>query len=222
MRWILLVAGIALSAAIRVAPVVGEVPSAAPAPDRPPLQIALFGVAVEAHAGYVRVSEVVDLRNPTERPVFEDVALPLPPGARYVTFHEGLQRPRVEADRIVDRLIVRPGTLRVTYAYSVAGVGEIVLDHKWSVPIERVEVLATAPALVRSPRLETVPPVVAEGRTYTRASAHDLRPGTLALTVTGVPAPSRWRAPAAAGTLGSLLVLGLLWAVVRTGRGTNR
>lgn len=222
MTRLLLIAGAILSAAVTSASTAVGASAAAVAPDPAPLQVVLLGIAVDAQPGYVRVSEVVDLHNPTGRTVLEDVAFPLPRGARYVTFHEGLQRPRVEASRIVDRLTMGPGILRIAYAYSVAGIGEVALDRQWSMPIERVEVFATAPAEIRSARLEVAPAVDADGRTYTRASARDLRPGTLALTVIGVPTPRYWPAPAAAGTLAGLLILGLVWTVVRNGRGTNR
>ena len=146
-------------------------------------------------------------------------SFPLPRGARFITFHEGLHQPRVEGDRILDRLIVRPGAHQVAYGYTVAGVGEISLDRQMPLSIERIELFTAAPAEVRSPRVQQEPTVTTEGRTYTRASGRALPAGALTLTVVGVPALGHWLAPAAAGTLAGLLFLGLVWAILSAERG---
>lgn len=188
------------------------------ASDRVSLRAALLGVAVEAYVGYVRVSEVMHLQNPTTRTFLGDVVLPLPQGARYVVFGEGFHQPRAEGARITDRLIVRPGSHQLAYAYSVAGAGEVALDRSISLPVDRLEVFVTAPAEARSPRLQPLPAATEEGRTYTRATGRALPAGDLAMTVLGVPARRWWRAPAAAMLLAGMLVAGLLAATARAGR----
>lgn len=188
------------------------------ASDRVSLRAALLGVAVETYAGYVRVSEVMHLQNPTTRTFLGDVVLALPRGARYIIFGEGFHQPRAEGARITDRLIVRPGAHQLSYAYSVAGAGEVDLDRSISLPVDRLEVFITAPAEARSPRLQPLPAATEEGRTYTRATGRALPAGNLALTVLGVPAHRWWRAPAAAGLLAVVLMVGLVAATARAGR----
>lgn len=179
------------------------------------LRVILLGIAVDVHLGYVRIAEVIHLQNDSPQIFSEAVAFPLPRGARYVTVHEGLRRPSVEGDRIVARLIVPPGSShQVTYAYAVAGEGTIGLDRALPLLVERLEVLVVAPADVRSPRLQSAPIIVREGRTYLRASGHNVPAGSLQMTVVGVPKVKQWPAPAATGGLGGLLGLGLGWAVV--------
>lgn len=187
------------------------------ASDRVPLRISLLGIAVEAQKGYVRVSEAVHLQNAGSQTFLGSVVFPLPPGARYVAFHQGLHQPRVEAGAIVDRLIVRPGTHQVAYGYSVAASGEVDLGRKLLLPVERLELFTTDPAQARSPRLQHATPVTSEGQTYTRATARAVPVGDLALAVIGVPALRLWPAPAAAAALAGLLVLGLAWAALREG-----
>jgi len=182
--------------------------------DRVAPRVALLGMAIDVQPGYVRISEVVHLQNDTSRTFHGNLTFPLPRGARFITFHEGLHRPVVEGDRIVDRLIVRPGSHQATYAYTVAGVGAIVLDRPLPLPIERLEVFTVAPADVRSPRLQSAPTVTREEGVYTRASGRNVPAGLLPMTVVGVPAVRLWPAPAAAGTLAGLLILGLGWAVL--------
>jgi len=182
------------------------------------LRVALLGMAIDVQPGYVRISEVVHLQNGTSQTFLGNIAFPLPRGARFITFHEGLHRPAVQGDRITDRLIVRPGSHQAAYAYTLAGEGEIVLDRQIPLPVERLELFATAPAEVRSPRLEPAPTVTEEGRTYTRASGRSVPAGLLPMTIAGVPAVRLWPAPAAAGTLAALLVVGLGWAVLASGR----
>jgi hypothetical protein len=183
-----------------------------------PLRVLLLGMAVDVQPGHVRISEVVHLQNATTRTFLGDIAFPLPRGARFITFHEGLHRPSVEGDRIADRLIVRPGSHQTAYAYTVAGEGEIVLDRQIPMPVERLEVFATAPADARSPRLQPSPTVTEEGRTYTRASGRSVPAGLLPLTIVGVPGVLLWPARAAAGTLAGLLIVGLGWAALASGR----
>jgi len=186
--------------------------------DRVPLRVALLGMAVDVQPGYVRISEVVHLQNPTSQTFLGPVAFPLPRGARFITFSEGLYQPRVEGAQILDRLIVRPGAHQVAYGYSVAGSGEVALDRRVPLPVERLELFTSAPAEVRSPRLQPLPTVTNEGQTYTRASGRALPPGDLTMSVVGVPAVRTWLAPAAAGTLAGLLIIGLMWAIAREGR----
>lgn len=187
------------------------------ASDRVPLRVSLLGIAVEARAGYVRVSEAVHLQNAGSQTFLGGVVLPLPAGARYVAFHQGLHQPRVEAGAIVDRLIVRPGTHQIAYGYSVAGSGEVDLGRRLPLPVERLELFTTDPAQARSPRLRPSTPVTSEGQTYTRATARAVPVGDLVLAVTGVPAVRLWPAPAAAALLAGLLALGLAWATLREG-----
>ncbi len=187
------------------------------ASDRVPLRVSLLGIAVEARAGYVRVSEAVHLQNAGSQTFLGGVVLPLPVGARYVAFHQGLHQPRVEAGAIVDRLIVRPGTHQIAYGYSVAGSGEVDLGRRLPLPVERLELFTTDPAQARSPRLQHATPVTSEGQTYTRATARAVPAGDLVLAVTGVPAVRLWPAPAAAALLAGLLALGLAWATLREG-----
>ncbi len=183
--------------------------------DHGALRVALLGMAIDVQPGYVRISEVVHLQNDTSQTFLGTLAFPLPRGARFITFHEGLHRPVVEGDRIVDRLIIRPGSAhQAAYAYTVAGVGAIVLDRPLPLPIERLEVFTVAPADVRSPRLQSAPTVTREEGVYTRASGRSVPAGSLQMTVVGVPAVRLWPAPAAAGTLAGLLALGLAWAVL--------
>lgn len=184
---------------------------------RVPLRISLLGIAVEARMGYVRVSEAVHLQNASSQTFLGGVVFPLPQGARYVTFHQGLHQPRVEAGAIVDRLIVRPGTHQVAYGYSVAASGEADLGRRLLLPVERLELFMTDPAEARSPRLQPATPVTSEGQTYTRATARAVPAGDLPLAVTGVPALRLWPAPAAAAALAGLLALGLGWATLREG-----
>jgi hypothetical protein len=178
----------------------------------------LLGMAVEAYPGYVRVSEVVHLQNPEARTFLGDVVLALPRGARYVVFGDGFHQPRAEGARITDRLIVRPGAHQLSYAYSVAGAGEVALDRSLSFPVDRLEVFVAAPAEARSPRLQPLPAATEDGRTYTRATGRALPPGDLAIAVVGVPAHRWWRAPAAAVLLAGVLIVGLLAAAARAGR----
>jgi len=181
-----------------------------------PLRVTLLGLAIDVQAGYVRVSEVVHLRNATSRTLLGDVSFPLPRGARYVTFMDGLHQPRVEGARIVDRLVVRPGEHQLGYAYSVAGGGEIALDRRLVFALERLEVFVSAPAEARAAPLRPLPTVTTdEGQTYTRASGRNVPAGDFAIAVIGVPSPRLWLAPAAAGALAALLIAGLAWAVIR-------
>lgn len=182
---------------------------------RLPLRVGLLGLAVDVREGYVRVSEVVHIQNPTQQTFLGEVILTLPAGARYVTFHEGLHTPRLEGTRITDRLIVRPGGHQVAYAYTVAGGGEVVLDRGVNWPVERLELFVTAPAEARSPRLQPGAAVTSEGRTFTRASGRAIPPGDLTLRVVGVPGARLWGAPVAAGLLAAMLVVGLVWALMR-------
>lgn len=185
------------------------------ASDRVPLRISLLGIAVEARAGYVRVSEAVHLQNAGSQTFLGSVVFPLPPGARYVAFHQGLHQPRLEAGAIVDRLIVRPGTHQVAYGYSVAASGEVDLGRRLPLPVERLEMFTTDPAEALSPRLEHAAPVTSDGQAYTRATARAVPVGDLALAVIGVPALKLWPAPAAAAALAGLLAMGLGWAALR-------
>lgn len=187
------------------------------ASDRVPLMISLLGIAVEARKGYVRVSEAVHLQNAGSQTFLGGVVFPLPQGARYVAFYQGLHQPRVEAGAIVDRLIIRPGTHQIAYGYSVAASGEVDLGRRLLLPVERLELFTTDPAEARSPRLQQATPVVSEGQTYTRATARAVPSGDLALAVIGVPRVKLWPAPAAAALLAGLLVLGLAWAALREG-----
>lgn len=186
--------------------------------DRVPLRVALFGMAVDVQPGYVRISEVVHLQNPTSQTFVGPVVFPLPRGARYITFSDGLRQPKVEGTQILDQVIVRPGALQVAYGYSVAGSGELALDRRLLLPVERMELFTSAPAEVRSPRLQPLPTVTNEGQMYTRASGRAVPRGDLAMSVIGVPAPRMWLAPAAAGTLAGLLIIGLMAAIAREGR----
>ncbi len=179
------------------------------------LRVVLLGLAIDVHPGYVRISEVVHLQNNTSQTFRGDVVYPLPRGARFVTFHEGLSRPSVQDDRIVDHLTVPAGSShQAAYAYTVAGMGAIVLDRSLPLPVERLEVFTVAPAGVHSPNLRFAPAMTRDGRTYTRAMGLNLLAGSLPMTVLGVPAVQRWPAPAAAGTLAALLSLGLGWAAL--------
>ena len=186
--------------------------------DRVPLRVALLGLAIDVQPGYVRISEVVHLQNSTSQTFLGPVSFPLPRGARYVTFSDGLHQPRVEGAQILDRLIVRPGAHQLAYGYSVAGSGEVALDHRLALPVERLELFVAAPAEARSPRLQPLPTVTNEGQTYTRASGRAIPPVDLAMSVIGVPSPRTWLAPVAAGTLAGLLIIGLMAAIAREGR----
>jgi hypothetical protein len=183
--------------------------------DRVPLRVALFGMVVDVQPGYVRISEVVHLQNPTSQTFLGPVVFPLPRGARYITFSDGLRRPKVEGTQILDQVIVRPGALQVAYGYSIAGSGEVAVDRRLLLPVDRIELFTAAPAEVRSPRLEPLPNVTNEGQMYTRASGRAVPPGDLAMSVVGVPAARMWLAPAAAGTLAGLLIIGLMAAIAR-------
>ncbi|MBM3469212.1 MAG: carboxypeptidase regulatory-like domain-containing protein [Armatimonadetes bacterium] len=187
------------------------------ASDRVPLRISLLGIAVEARTGYVRVSEAVHLQNAGSQTFLGAVVFPLPLGAKYVTFHQGLHQPRVEAGAIVDRLIVRPGTHQVAYGYSVAASGEVDLGRRLPLPVERLELFTTDPAQARSPRLQQATPVPSEGQDYARATARAVPAGDMTLVVVGVPRVRLWPAPAAAAVLAGLLALGLAWAALREG-----
>ncbi len=184
------------------------------APDVP-LRVALLGVAVDVHAGYVRVSEVVHLYNATTRTFLGDVVVPLPPTARYVAYHAGFDRPRTERGEIRDRLVVRPGAHQLSFSYAVAGAGTVPLDRRVRLPVDRVVVFVTAPAEVRAPRFQPAPDVAMAGGRYTRAWARAVPPGDLALRVVGVPPLRRWPAPAAAAALAGVLLVGLTWALRR-------
>jgi hypothetical protein len=180
------------------------------------LRIAALGLAVDVRPGYVRVNEVLHLQNPTTRTFLGDIRFPLPRGARYVVFAEGLHQPRVEGEAIADRLIVRPRSHQVAYTYSVGGHGEISLDRDLTLPVDRVETFVVAPAQMRSPRLQPLPDETSEGRVYTRASGRAVPAGRLTMSVAGVPSPRLWLAPVAAGMLAALLVAGLMFAMART------
>lgn len=193
------------------------------ASDRVPLRISLLGIAVETRAGYVRVSEAVHLQNAGSQTFLGRMVLPLPAGARYVVFHQGLHVPRVEAGAIVDRLTVRPrtgqqpGTHQIAYGYSVAGSGEVDLGRRLLLPVERLELFTTDPALAHSPLLQHAAPVTSDGKSYKRATARAVPAGELALVVTAVPTVRLWPAPAAAALLFGMLALGLAWAALREG-----
>lgn len=214
----LAMAGAILAAVVSVGPVPAAV-SGGTTSDRVVLRIALLGLAIDVQPGYLRISEVLHLSNPTSRTFAADLTIPLPRGARFITFHEGLRRPRVEGDQILDRLMIRPGAHQVAYSYSLAGAGEVALDRRISLPVERLEIFTSAPAETQSPVLRSGPMVTTEGRLYTRASGRGLPPGILSLTVVGVPAARLWPAPVAAATLAGMLIVGLAWAVMRTGSG---
>src|SRR3990170_434159 len=183
---------------------------------RVPLRIAALGIAVDALPGYVRVNEVIHLQNPTTRSFMGEIRLPLPRGARYVVFTDGFHQPRADGAVITDRLIVRPGSHQVAYAYSVGGGGEVSLDRELALPVDRVEMFVAAPAEARSPRLQALPIVTSEGRVYTRASGRAAPPGELKLAIAGVPSSRLWLPPVASGTLAALLVVGLMVAIART------
>lgn len=176
-------------------------------------RVVLLGIAVEARPGYARVTEVVHLRNDTSQTLRVRVSFPLPEGARFITFHEGLQRPAVRGTDIVDEIEIRPGLAQVVYAYTIAGGRTLPVERRFPRPIERIEVFATSPAEVRSPELRPAPAVERNGRIYTRATSERIPAGPLAMTITGVPPLRRWPAPVAAATLAGLLAAGLAWAV---------
>jgi hypothetical protein len=180
-----------------------------------PLRVTFVGAAIDVHRGYVRVSEIVHLRNATTRTFLGELRLALPPRAQFVTFHEGWHRPAVDGDRLRDRLTVRPGAYRLAYSYSVAGSGTVILDRPLAVPIDRVEVFVLAPAAVLGPALTAQPATMNEGRLFNRASARSVAAGPLAMQVAGVPADARWQAPAAAGALAAALLIGLVAAALR-------
>jgi hypothetical protein len=132
-------------------------------------------------------------------------------------FNDGFHQPRAAGASITDRLIVRPGGHQLAYTYSVRGDGEVPLNRRLDLPVDRLELFVAAPAEARSPRLQALPSVTSEdGRTFTRASARAVPPGELVMTVTGVPSTRLWLAPAAAGSLAAVLVVGLMWAITRT------
>ncbi|MGH2372470.1 MAG: hypothetical protein ACRDIC_03205 [bacterium] len=212
------VAAALLGASTRLVTAGPAAPPAAVAASGGPVAVQL-GIGIETFPGYVRVSEVVHLKSSSPRAFVGEVVLPLPPAARYVTYHEGLFKPRVEADRIVDTMTIGPGVHRVVYAYSVAGAGTVKLDRQATMPIERVDVLTLAPAAVRSDHLAAALPVTLRGQIYFRASGRVQAPGAFTLSVTGVPALRRWPAPAAAATMAVMLLLGLAVAMVRGGVG---
>ena len=178
-----------------------------------------LGIGIEIFPGYVRVSEVLHLKSSSPRVFVGEVVLPLPPGARFITYHEGLVKPRVETDRIVDTMTIGPEIHRVVYAYSLAGAGTVKLDRQVTMPIERVDVLTTAPATVQSDHLASTLPVTLRDQVYFRASGRVQAPGIFTLSVTGVPAPQRWPAPAAAATMAVMLLIGLAIAIARGGVG---
>jgi 5-hydroxyisourate hydrolase-like protein (transthyretin family) len=181
-----------------------------------PLRVSLLGIAVEARQGYARVSEVVHLQNPTPRTFLGDVTFPLPPGARFVSFADGFHQPRFADGGIGDRLIVRPGSHQLAYMYSIGGSGEVRLNRRLGLPVDRLELFVTAPAEARSPRLQPLPSVTNEGQTYTRASGRAVPAGDLDLVIAGVPGTRQWLAPAAAGALAAALIVGLVWAVTKS------
>lgn len=181
-----------------------------------PLRVSLLGIAVEVRQGYVRVSEVVHLQNPTSQTFMGEVTFPLPPGARFVAFADGFHQPRFADGRIGDRLIVRPGSHQLAYMYSIGGSGEVGLKRRLGLPVDRLELFVTAPAEARSPRLQALPSVTNEGQTYTRASGRAVPAGDLDVVVAGVPATRQWLAPAAAGALAAVLIAGLVWAVAKS------
>ncbi len=180
---------------------------------------AQMGIGVETFPGYVRVSEVIHLRSSTPRAYVGEVVLPLPPGARFVTYHEGLVKPRVETDRIVDTMIIGSGMHRVVYAYSIAGAGTVKLDRQATMMIERVEVLSLAPATIHSDHLASALPVTLRNQIYFRASGRVQAPGVFTLSISGVPVLRRWPAPAAAATMAVMLLIGLAVAISRGGVG---
>jgi hypothetical protein len=180
------------------------------------LRASLLGLAVDVQQGYVRVNEVVHLVNPSTRTFLGDITFPLPAGARFVVFGDGFHQPRVTGPAITDRLIVRPGGHQVAYVYAVRGNGEVSLARRLAMPVDRLEMFVADPAEARSPRLQGLPSVTNEGQTYTRASGRAVPPGDLDLVIAGVPPLRLWAAPAAAGVLAAVLVVGLMWAIVRT------
>lgn len=183
------------------------------------VRVALMGIAVEVFPGYVRVSEVINLEHTGPRAITGEFAFGVPAAARYIAFHEGLNRPRVEGTRIVDRLTLSAGAHRVAFSYSVAGSGDVDLSRPAPLPIDRLLVLATAPARIRSPQLAPLAPLGAEGRTVERAAGRGIGPGALTLRVDGVPAARHWAAPAAAAFLAAILAAGLAAAAVAQARG---
>lgn len=181
-----------------------------------PLRISLLGMAVDVQRGYVRISEVLHLQNPTTRTFLGELTMPLPAGARFVIYNEGFHQPRATGASITDRLIIRPGAHQLAYTYSVRGDGEVALSRRLILPVDRVEMFVSAPAEARSPRLQALPSVTTEeGRTLTRASGRAVPAGDLAMAVAGVPSARLWLAPAAAGTLAAVLVVGLMWAIAK-------
>lgn len=213
-RFVIAAIVIAACAWVRSTPAAGAAPSGADGGTSAPLRVSLMGIGVEVHPGYVRVSEVLAIENPSNATFVGDVTFGVPEAARYITFQEGLVRPRVDGPRIVDRLTVRPGAYRVAIAYSIAGSGDLDLSRPAPLPIDRLMVLATGPVQIHSSQLEPLPPVVDDGRTVVRAAGRAIAPGHLALRLAGVPAARRWPAPAAAGSLAALLAAGLIWAAV--------
>jgi hypothetical protein len=185
---------------------------AAPRPSPAGLRVALMGIGVEVHPGYVRVSEVINLENTTRETFTGDLPIGVPAAARYITFHQGLVRPRVDGEWLIDRLTVPPGPYRLAIAYSIGGSGDLDLGRPVAVPIDRLVVLATGAARIRSAQIETLPSVVDDGRTVARAAGRAIAPGTLVLRVEGVPFRRQWPAPAAAGLLGAILALALVRA----------
>jgi hypothetical protein len=185
------------------------------------LRAALLGVAVEVRGGYVRVSEVVHLQNPSTRTFLGDLTFALPAGARFVVFSDGFHQPRGDGGAITDRLIVRPGTHQVAYQYSLRGDGEVSLARRLTLPVDRLELFVDAPAEARSARVQALPMVTNEGRTYTRAGGRAVPAGDLELTIVGVPGARLWVAPVAAGMLAAVLIVGLMLAMTRKANGPS-
>lgn len=180
-----------------------------------PLRVTLLVLIIDVQAGYIRVSELVHLRNATSRTLLGGVSFSLPRGARYETFMDGFHQPRVEGARIVDNLVVRPGDHQLGYAYAIAGSGEIALDRPLAFAIDRLEVFATAPAEARATPLRQLPAETIENKTYTRASGTKIAAGDFVIAAIGIPSQRLWLAPAAAGALAAFLIVGLVWAVIR-------
>jgi hypothetical protein len=188
---------------------------------RVPLRATFAGLAVDVHPGYVRVSEILHLQNGTKQTFLGEILISLPQRAQLVTFHDGWQRPTLDGDRIRDRLAIRPGTHRLTYAYSVRGAGTVDLDRQVAMPIDLLEIFTLAPAVTRGQAIIAAAPATSDGRTFNRASARAVAAGPLVLQVVGVPSDQRWPAPAAAAALATVLGVGLAVAVVRA-RGRPR
>ncbi len=182
--------------------------TAASAPPR--ISIGLLLVAVDAQRDHLRVSEALRLSNPGPAAVL-DLAVALPAGSQYVTFHRGLVRPVESPTGFRDRLMAPHGLLEIAYSYALPAEARTQVGRAFPLPVQRMEIVVRGGGVrLWADHGQALPPLTVGGETLPRWDAGRLRAEeTITFVLDHLPVSRPWLPPAAAGALAAVLATGL-------------